>query len=54
MLEEYASKDQTMTLKITFKDSSSDGDPDSEEVNSVENQPMVTQTLKFQKPRSGI
>lgn len=56
MLEEseYELEDQTLALKITYEDSSSDGDPDSEEVNSEESHPLVTQTLKFQKPRSGL
>lgn len=36
------SEDQTLTLKTTFEDSASDGDPYSKEVNSEESQPMVT------------
>ena len=54
MLEESKSEDQTMALKITYEDSGSNGDPDSEEVNYEEIQPLVTQTLKLQKPRSGL
>lgn len=47
VLEESESEDQTLVLKITFEDSTSEGDPDSKEVNSKETQPLVTQTLKL-------
>lgn len=47
MLKEFEFEDHTLPLKITSKDSTSDGDPDSKEVNSEESQPLVTQTLKL-------
>ena len=51
MLEQYELEDPTMTLNITYEHSSSDGNPDSEEVNSEESQPLVTQTLMLQKEK---
>lgn len=40
-----ASKDQTLSMME---------DSDSKEVNSEESQPLVIQTLKLQKPKSGL
>ena len=44
MLEEseFEHEDQTLALKTTFEHSASDGDPDSEEVNSEKSQPLAT------------
>lgn len=54
ILEEFESEDQTLALKITSEDSASDRDPNYEEVNSKESQPLVIQTLKLQKSRRGL
>lgn len=53
-LDESAFEDQTLALKITSEDSTSDRVPDTKKVNSKESQSLVTQTLKLQKPRSGL
>lgn len=50
MLEESESEDQTLALKTTSVDSTSHGDPDSEEFNSNESHSLVIQTLKLQNP----
>ena len=53
MLEKYESEseDQTLALKTTPEDSASDRDPNFEEVKSEESHPLVTRTLKCQKPK---
>lgn len=54
MVEESEYEDHNMTLKITPEDFASDGYLDSKEVNYEERQPLMTQTMKLQKTRSGL